>query len=301
MGFRIRTRIKELLIEAIYCFRFIELLIVDSGKLKSAVYYKEIKLLQLDSSKSIFSDRLSELVEYFKISKCSLFSYFLKNGIPNGNRYVRKLHRFFTDKNENQVELENLENAYAKSSFHYIVRLMFAYERYTDIEPTLRHIGKTKNLRNIKVLDYGCGVSDIGLLCAYLGCSVWIVDTDSEKEKFALWRYKQRGLRVTCLHLDSIMSMPSITETFDLIVASELLEHVPDPDKLLQFFYSHVSTDGYLYETLGPIYRFKKSGGDHLERAEKIIRSREYYKFHTDSFYPLEVEDGNLIYLYKKL
>lgn len=110
-------------------------------------------------------------------------------------------------------------------------RMFLDYNRYFEagaIEDALEsmHVDFTK----LKVLDYGCGVSDYGIYFARLGAKVDILDIDKEALAFATWRFLQEGLHVTAI--ESI-------DFADLVIFGEVLDHLPDPLNTLAFYGKH--------------------------------------------------------------
>jgi len=281
-----------------YLIKFILSLIYDLKNIKNNRYYEEIKLLQVDISKPIFLDRLDEISFFYSKNVFSHIKYFIKNGSPNGDNFVDKLHDFF-EKDGECIDNSRLEKAYEKSSLHYVYRLMLAYERYSDILPLLKYIQNNKNLNDVRVLDYGCGVSDLGLICSNMGCIVDILDLDKNKLDFAICRYQKRHYNVNAYTPDNVSDMIASNKKYDLIIASELLEHVPCPMEILHNTCSLLDEGGIFYETLGPIYKFKKAHGDHIKSAEKAIRTEEFYNYHISNFYPLGIKDYTLRYAYR--
>lgn len=75
-----------------------------------------------------------------------------------------------------------------------------------------------------KVLDFGGGWGTWALCAFALGCDVYLIETSGERVKFA----QKKGLKV-------VHSLEEVAEDFfDLVILSQVLEHVPQPKQLLQ-------------------------------------------------------------------
>ncbi len=95
-----------------------------------------------------------------------------------------------------------LNKAYSISSFDYTLRLMMAYTRYTLVTNYLDKIKEQLGKRRkLSILDYGCGVSDIGLLFCEKGDDVTIADLDNKKFDFAIWRFKKREYLINTIKI----------------------------------------------------------------------------------------------------
>ncbi|MBI1283508.1 MAG: methyltransferase domain-containing protein [Thiobacillus sp.] len=100
--------------------------------------------------------------------------------------------------------------------------------------------------REMSALDYGCGT---GLLSFPLKDEVGaILLADSSGGMLEVVNEKiasQDVANMTTLQLD-LLSDPTPTRTFDLIVTSMTLHHVPDTDHILRVFHDLLNPGGYL-------------------------------------------------------
>jgi 2-polyprenyl-3-methyl-5-hydroxy-6-metoxy-1,4-benzoquinol methylase len=74
-----------------------------------------------------------------------------------------------------------------------------------------------------RVLEIGCGLGLVGGKLQSLGAEVWAVEPDPDQAAYASKHY---GLEVAPLHFEDV-SFES--QQFDLILASHVIEHLPDP------------------------------------------------------------------------
>lgn len=253
-------------------------------RIKENVYwYDEIKKTQLRKRLPLFLDRQLEVSEFFKISPLYLMCYFYRNSLPHTKKYKNRLMSVF----EGNTESDNaLTKAYDKSSFGYAVRLMLAYERYSFIIPFMDFIfDNLRPIENIKVLDYGCGVSDIGILFASSGARVTIADLDNKKLEFTIWRYRRRQLNSNVVKIKSCQDYPTFTKSeFDLIIATEIFEHVRAPLLLLKNLSHALRKGGFLLDTSDGKIEEKDIGAEHLQEAINTGYSREYKECYKNNY-----------------
>ncbi len=103
-------------------------------------------------------------------------------------------------------------------------------------------------LEGLRLLDVGCGG---GLLCeplARLGAEVTGIDPLEENILIAKNHAEARGLPITYLAC-AVVDLPRNLPHFDVIVASEIIEHVVDPDGFLEACASHLSPKGGMVVT----------------------------------------------------
>ena len=87
------------------------------------------------------------------------------------------------------------------------------------------------------VLDYGCGAGSFTVLCARRGARVVAVDAEEAVLRTAAHYARLSGVAERCRFIDSQAFARGLpTETFDVIVAKDVIEHVPDDEGLLRDF-----------------------------------------------------------------
>jgi len=153
------------------------------------------------------------------------------------------------------------------------------YHRYTDydrepsgllrldiiVEAIERHGTRTGTGR-LRILDVGCGCGNISLPLGSLGHEVVGVDLDEESIRIANAHnpYPDRvsfvATRAEALELE---------KPFDVIVASEVVEHVPEPFALLANLRQALKRDGIMIVTI-------PNGRTWEERTRKFL-------IHTDA------------------
>jgi 2-polyprenyl-6-hydroxyphenyl methylase / 3-demethylubiquinone-9 3-methyltransferase len=112
------------------------------------------------------------------------------------------------------------------------------------IDYILRHIQthfRTKN--NLKILDIGCGG---GLVCepfARLGHTVTGIDQSEEAIQVAQRHAIEQGLNINYQH----QSIEDLQEVYDVITILEVLEHVDNPQHLLESAVAHLAQGGLIF------------------------------------------------------
>jgi 2-polyprenyl-6-hydroxyphenyl methylase/3-demethylubiquinone-9 3-methyltransferase len=100
-----------------------------------------------------------------------------------------------------------------------------------------------KPLKGLRILDVGCGG---GLLCeplARLGADVTGIDALQENIDIAKEHAEAMGLEIAYLPC-AIEDLPQDLPSFDVLIASEIIEHVADVDGFLKACAQHLSAQG---------------------------------------------------------
>jgi 2-polyprenyl-3-methyl-5-hydroxy-6-metoxy-1,4-benzoquinol methylase len=150
----------------------------------------------------------------------------------------------------------------------------------SDDNFTYRHIINIKVLKplilkqNLTILDYGCGVGTVDFYLASKGSRIMGIDISRDAIKVCRESAKKIGVSDRTKFED--INFKSLS-TYDLIICSEIIEHVPDDLILLRKLTKHLKIKGYLYVSTpsikAPLYRlgiandFDKMVG-HLRRYE---------------------------------
>ena len=279
---------------------FLKRLFLDQVHIRRSKWKSLFKKTQLNPAIPLFRDREQELVDFFHISHTKLRSLYIRKGFPNTRRFKFYLDEYFRDR----VDPGVLKIAYEEAAFFYCLRLMLAYERYSMVLKYLDtlfalHGSGTSSLSRWKILDYGCGVSDIGLLLALLGAQVTICDLADQKLSFAEWRYRRRQLEVEVVPINNPEKTPPLKEgNYDLIIATEVLEHVPDPLQCLRTLTQALRSGGCFFNSMGNGFD-RDICGDHLESAMSIGNSEGYRRYYRGNYVPLTQSIG-MGYLFQK-
>jgi 2-polyprenyl-6-hydroxyphenyl methylase/3-demethylubiquinone-9 3-methyltransferase len=103
-----------------------------------------------------------------------------------------------------------------------------------------------KPFQGLRILDVGCGG---GILCeplARLGAEVVGIDPVEESIEVARNHAAQMNLSPTYLPY-SVEDLPEDLPLFDVIIASEIIEHVPDPHHFIEACTAHLKPSGGMF------------------------------------------------------
>lgn len=107
------------------------------------------------------------------------------------------------------------------------------------VDRTYRHLPLSKHAQS-ELLDVGCGNGDFLKIASKCGWRVFGVDFDSQ----AVSVCSSEGLNV---REGGVESLPEESEAFDYITLSHVLEHVGDPNQLLQSCYRLLRPGGSIW------------------------------------------------------
>ncbi len=121
-------------------------------------------------------------------------------------------------------------------------------------------------VRPDRVLDVGCGNGGLALPLAALGYDV--VGTDIDSASIEYCRALNRFANARFVLTDG--TLWEIDGRFDLIVCSEVIEHLENPDALISVMCAKLSPAGHLFVTIPNGYGLREIGG----RVERRLRQR---------------------------
>ena len=119
---------------------------------------------------------------------------------------------------------------------------------------------------HVKVLDVGCGNGAITSAVASLGCEVVGVDVSESSIERARESNRFPNARFEVVLGDEF----DLNDGYDLIICSEVLEHLHRPQRLLKTIVRHLKDDGFLFITIPNGYGPREI----LGRTEKFLRER---------------------------
>ena len=124
----------------------------------------------------------------------------------------------------------------------------------------LKEITKKRFNKKISVLDIGCGTGTISLYLAKKRNSVTGIDISKKAVKIAKENAKRLQLEKKVIFLNEDIQSFNFNQKFDLVICSEVLEHLKDDIKVLKKIRMFMKKDGYLLisvpSTNAPLYRW---------------------------------------------
>ena len=151
-------------------------------------------------------------------------------------------------------------------------------------------------LKNLKILDVGCGG---GLLCEplkLLGADIVGVDAGEKNIAVAKIHAKKSGLEIDYRNQD-VEELAKTDEKFDVVLAMEVVEHVADVEKFLAATKNCLKPNGLLF--VATLNRTAKSYLNAIIGAEYILRwlprgTHDWKKFLKPSEINRIAENNNL-------
>lgn len=130
------------------------------------------------------------------------------------------------------------------------------------------------------ILDLGCGVGTLSNYIASKGNKVLGVDISPKAIRVARESSHIIGNEKNTKFIIQDIENLDTNETFDLIILSEVLEHVHDDRKLIRKLIKYLKKDGYLFISTpslnAPLYKFRL-----LDKFDKEVGHLRRYSFNT--------------------
>lgn len=111
----------------------------------------------------------------------------------------------------------------------------------------LQYVQNHAALNTKKVLDVGCGGGILSEAMSSKGASVTGIDLSQEVLKAAQTHAKQHDLNIYYEHTDVEDFAQQNPQAFDVVTCMELLEHVPDPGRVIQACSDLIKPDGTVF------------------------------------------------------
>lgn len=131
------------------------------------------------------------------------------------NQYRRDIIE--TNENPKKFYKENKDYIFDLTNWHAQQRKIFDTNTINEV--------KTNHPSAKKILDFGSGCGQNAIMFAETGYDVSMADYEGYTSKFAKFRAKKKGLDIKFYDIE----MP-INDKFDIILAFDVLEHVPDAE-----------------------------------------------------------------------
>lgn len=108
-------------------------------------------------------------------------------------------------------------------------------------------LGSVNHAHPLSILDFGCGIGIPAFALAQKGHDVTAMDIEGTGTfEFLQWRAKKHGVRMVCA--GSRGGVPHLSgHQFDIIVAMDCLEHIPEWRRVLTELVAHLKPSGALF------------------------------------------------------
>lgn len=125
--------------------------------------------------------------------------------------------------------------------------------------------------KNFRILDYGCGIGAFGWWISRKLDSVQVVNYDQDFTSNLIGR--ECFTRENCIHTLDSESLARL-EKFDVVMALELVEHIPDLGKFLSEIKGYMHADGILIVSTPNAFGYQSIKEEFFRRVNALIRRR---------------------------
>jgi len=168
--------------------------------------------------------------------------------------------------------LEHLNNSYYGSGID-----LNSYREYmrTEIQrgrEIARVINERTELSGKDVLDVGCGYTGLLIVMKEAGArSLTGIEVDHQRLDWGRKRLDSLGYEAKILEFDVCRAdAPATLGTYDIILAQDVIEHVPDPSLTIDHLCRMLRPDGAVYVQVGNKFSPDQLTGDHHYRLPGI-------------------------------
>ena len=137
-------------------------------------------------------------------------------------------------------------------------------------------VGILKKRDEITILDFGCGLAheSRGMAHAFLGlnkpCRLLLADIPTIRKEFVLWLCQQNGIDATFFDCCAERPIPAFPK-YDLLVATEVFEHVYDPVKYFDALNGNLNEGGLIFTNVSDHHREFMHVSPNLEKLRTHI------------------------------
>lgn len=241
--------------------------------------------LKLPGKDSLFNSMVSELAAYLGRSEEEI-----AHAAQEGGRSVAEAWQesgLTGSQDSGKIEeFYRANHAYLFDLTEFNARYPYVAELQSVVQ-----MAKRRGLR--RVLDFGSGIGSIGIFMARSGFEVTLADVSEPLLTYAKWRFAKHGLQGRFVDLNR-EELPG--STFDLVTSLDVLEHIPEPEKVIRQIAASMTVNGVFAFNVGPIDpefpQHISSFDDVLSiirscgfrRAEKVMSFEAFQKAGSGSF-----------------
>jgi SAM-dependent methyltransferase len=107
----------------------------------------------------------------------------------------------------------------------------------------------SRDVGSLSILEMACGSGGITLPLATLGCEIRAIDIDAEAVEFLNGQAVKRGFENLTATRDNALTFDD-GRSYDVVVASEVFEHVAEPEKLAENILNRLKSESILIVTV---------------------------------------------------
>ncbi|MCS6886479.1 MAG: methyltransferase domain-containing protein [Acidobacteriota bacterium] len=133
---------------------------------------------------------------------------------------------------------QEVEKWYVDNSAYYIYDLAQFHLSYKHIVFTMDILRLAKG----RVLDYGGGIGDLSIALAKQGNDVTYLDVEGRSKEYARWQAKKQGVSIRFVSSHEEIA----SDSFDTIILLDVLEHLYEPQPVLDFLVDRLSVAGMM-------------------------------------------------------
>ena len=250
----------------------------------------------------IDEELLNEASEFLGIPKEGILRGFeeASKKYPGFLKWTHISEEEWLAKNLNQNNEEDIARFYQETP-NYIFELIESHST-SDKKRLVQKVIEIMKKNNVKkAVDYGAGIGQDSIMQTLEGLETTAVDLPGKTFDFAKFRFKKRDLNIKTI--DIIPEKLPLQEKYDAITCFEVMQHLLNPEEVLEHFYEHLNSEGLLIMTA----RFKGNYALALKENEKyhssfddIIKSKGFKQIEKIHMWGPEGEKGKYLEVYKK-
>ena len=163
--------------------------------------------------------------------------------------------------------------------FHKDRELYFQHQRLTTKNYIIPFIDKHYKIKSgMDVLEIGCGEGGVIKAFADLGCVCSGVELNDEKYKMAAHMLTEEIGREQVKLIHKNIYDPEFKSRFqgqfDLIILKDVIEHIPDQQKLLGYLHTFLRKNGVIFFAFPP---WQMPFGGHQQMCESFLKKTPWF------------------------